>query len=34
MGRIVGPLLAGVTLAFASPGVCFAINARRSSSSL
>jgi MFS family permease len=27
MGRIVGPLLAGVTLAFASPGVCFAINA-------
>ena len=27
MGRIVGPLLAGVTLACASPGVCFAINA-------
>jgi MFS family permease len=27
LGRIIGPLLAGVTLAFASPGVCFAINA-------
>jgi len=27
LGRIIGPLLAGVTLAFTSPGVCFAINA-------
>ena len=27
LGRVIGPLLAGVTLAFASPGVCFAINA-------
>jgi MFS family permease len=27
LGRIIGPLLAGVTLAFASPGICFAINA-------
>jgi MFS family permease len=27
LGRIIGPLLAGVTLAFVSPGVCFAINA-------
>src|SRR3984957_4402362 len=27
LGRIIGPLLAGVTLAFASPGGCFAINA-------
>jgi predicted MFS family arabinose efflux permease len=27
LGRIIGPLLAGMTLAFASPGICFAINA-------
>jgi MFS family permease len=27
LGRVIGPLLAGVTLAFASPGVCFSINA-------
>jgi MFS family permease len=27
LGRVIGPLLAGVTLAFASPGICFAINA-------
>jgi predicted MFS family arabinose efflux permease len=27
LGRVIGPLLAAVTLAFASPGVCFAINA-------
>ena len=27
LGRIIGPLLAGVTLAFGSPGICFAINA-------
>jgi MFS family permease len=27
LGRIIGPLLAGLTLAVASPGVCFAINA-------
>ena len=27
LGRIIGPMLAGVTLAFGSPGVCFALNA-------
>ena len=27
LGRIIGPVLAGVALAFGSPGVCFAINA-------
>jgi MFS family permease len=27
LGRIIGPLLAGVTLAFGSPGLCFACNA-------
>ncbi len=27
LGRIIGPMLAGVTLAFSSPGVCFAFNA-------
>jgi MFS family permease len=27
LGRVIGPLLAGVTLALASPGICFAINA-------
>lgn len=27
LGRIIGPMLAGVALAFGSPGVCFALNA-------
>ena len=27
LGRIIGPMLAGVALAFGSPGVCFAVNA-------
>jgi predicted MFS family arabinose efflux permease len=27
LGRIIGPVLAGVALAFGSPGLCFAINA-------
>lgn len=27
LGRIIGPMLAGIALAFGSPGLCFAINA-------
>jgi MFS family permease len=27
LGRIIGPVLAGVALAFGSPGICFALNA-------
>ncbi|MEO9180121.1 MAG: MFS transporter, partial [Acidimicrobiales bacterium] len=27
LGRIIGPMLAGVALAFGSPGICFALNA-------
>jgi MFS family permease len=27
LGRIIGPMLAGIALAFGSPGVCFALNA-------